>query len=125
MARVYVVTPMQSQDLSPLRNFGKLRFVNHKFAYADELNRDLSLPEALWSPLDLAAQEFDPERDYVAIAGDHLQVVQLVALIAQRGEPFKVLRWDRQAGGYFPVLVDLADEELDSSHDLLDEVRDA
>lgn len=111
MAKIWVVTRMErlTQDLSPLLNFGEIRFVNSRFVYGDELDEHDGIPDQLWDPLVEAAEEFDPDKDFLAIAGDHLQVVQMAALLARKGESFRVLRYDRVAEGYFPVLIEFED----------------
>ena len=105
---VYVVHPItdKSLDISGARVYGELKFVNPRYIYIDELESDGSIPDQFKSRMLKAVDEFEWEFDYLLIAGDHLQLVAMSALLAERWGNFKVLRYDRQAGGYASVAID-------------------
>lgn len=104
MSRVYVVHRV-NDDLSPAEAFGRLVYVNPRYVYGDEIADDGTMPQTFSSNLASAAREFQPITDFLLIAGDHLQVMALSALLARRYRRFRVLRYDRQLKGYFPVVV--------------------
>lgn len=84
--------------------YGDLSYINHRYVYMDELDGDC-FPEAVKQSINRFADAFDPDRDYLLIAGDHLQLVAASAALGARYSSFKVLRWDRYANGYVPVKV--------------------
>jgi hypothetical protein len=50
--------------------------------------------------------KFDIEADFLLIAGDHLQLIAMSALLSERWGAFRVLRFDRQAQGYVVVNIE-------------------
>lgn len=100
---VFVVN-MITDDVSRAQAFGDLKYVNIRYVYGDELDGD-QLPAAFLIDIARHVELFDPERDYLLIAGDHLQLVQMAALLGKKFKRFRVLRWDRQAKGYIPVTI--------------------
>ena len=100
---VYAVTPIRD-DTTPALQFGDIRHINLRYVYGDEIeNREL--PADVQDKLQQAAQAFNPERDFVLIAGDHLQLFYFVAALARRRIRFCALRWDKMAQGYIPVWI--------------------
>lgn len=102
-SKVLVVHKVQD-DLTPAENFGQLIFVNSRYVYGDEIEDEL--PKQFRDRLVEAVRGFRPDDDYLLIVGDHLQVVTMSALLARAYKRFRVLRYDRQLKGYFPVLID-------------------
>lgn len=100
---VLLATPV-TDDVSAATEFGTVRRINKRYLYGDEISEDGRMPEPFLQNLRDAARDFRPAVDYMMIAGDQLQVVALAAMLAQYGE-FRVLRWDRNARGYFPVVM--------------------
>lgn len=106
--RVYCVN-RTNDDLSAANNFGRLEFINSRYVFADEISDDtFEMPALYRDKLIAAVRRFAPERDYLLIAGDHLQLVTMAALLARAYKRFMVLRYDREAKAYFPVAVDAA-----------------
>src|SRR5688572_17978237 len=102
--QVFAVHSVAQQDLTPAENSGKLVYINRRYVYSDEIQE--GLPSAHMDRLIEAVRGFKPSRDYLLIAGDHLQIVAMAALLARAYKQFKVLRYDRELGGYVPVLID-------------------
>ena len=101
---VWAVHRVKELDISQASKYGEVDYINSRYVYADEIDKTL-LPEKVRSRLERATDQFDPDHDFMLIAGDHLQLVFLSALLANRWGEFKVLRYDREAGGYFPVTI--------------------
>lgn len=104
----YVVNPPNDKLTDALR-FGEIKYINHKYVFGDELTDDNSLPPSFLSHLRKCADEFNPDEDYLVIAGDHLQLVAFVAELSARYEDFRVLRWDRVQQAYIPVWIKTED----------------
>lgn len=102
--RVYAVHPVKD-DVSAAEQFGEIRYINHRYVYPDELSPDGDLPPKVIAEIRNAAQEFDPETDYVLIVGDHVQVASFIHTLAMFQKDVSVLRYDRQANGYVPVKI--------------------
>ncbi len=103
---VYVVNRLGTKiDVTPALSYGDVEYVNAKYVYSDELNGDL-LPDEVLKNMYRAVDNFDPGHDYLLIAGDHLQLVAMSALLADRWGNFSVLRYDREAGGYVKVTIE-------------------
>lgn len=103
---VFLVNPAGALlDLSGAREYGELRYANVRYIYADEIQDDGSMPPAAELNLFQKAESFNPDTDYLLIAGDDLQLVALAAMLGARFKQFRVLRWDRQAKGYYVVTI--------------------
>lgn len=104
---VLVVHPINDKgvDISGARAYGELKFINPRYVYIDELETDNTIPTAFLNRMLKAVDEFDWENDYLLIAGDHLQLVAVSALLASRWGEFMVLRYDRQACGYAEITI--------------------
>lgn len=104
-ATVWVVHPVITIDVVPAARYGVIRYVTSGYVYGDQLDPSGAVPPAVEDALNAAADAFDPARDRLLIAGDHLQLVLLAAALGSRYDAFRVLRWDRLAGGYFDVAI--------------------
>lgn len=105
---VFVVHPISVRDIdiSEASYYGEIQYVGKRYVYSDELEGELqTLPRDVLNRMLKAIDGFDPERDYLLIAGDHLQIVAMSALLADRWGSFKVLRYDRKAGGYVSITI--------------------
>lgn len=101
---VWVVHPVKD-DLSAAHQYGEIRYITDGYVHADELDGD-RLPASVMEKISTALWAFDSNTDYFLIAGDHLQLVQVAAALADYTYgSFRVLRYDRQANGYFPVTI--------------------
>lgn len=112
-------------DISPARQFGTVRYINHRYINGDELEqgyrttgtfqdevgsghtyaRDWVLPSAFERNLRDAALSFNPSEDYLLIAGDHLQLLAFTTILSSWYPAFSVLRYDRRMNEYIPVLL--------------------
>lgn len=102
---VWVVHPVKD-DLSAALQYGEIKYITEGYVHGDELEQEDKIPKPVAMKLFNAARDFDSFKDYFLIVGDHLQIVQFTAnLVAYRGA-FRVLRYDRQAQGYFPVFIE-------------------
>lgn len=101
---VWAVHTIRDVDTSQASVYGELSYINGRYIYSDEIEKG-GLPEKFLSNLERAVDQFEPDHDFVLIAGDHLQLIAFSAMLSARWGRFKVLRFDRQAGGYFPVTI--------------------
>lgn len=103
---VFVVHGVKD-DISPALRFGELRYVNRFYIHGDELERTRDekneIPRGYRKNMDRCVDDFNPKTDYLLIAGDHLQLLALTALLVPRFGYLDVLRYDRQLGDYIPV----------------------
>ena len=114
MSTVWIVHPIDKQDLSSAAQYGQFRFINHRFIYGDQISDDGHVNEHFLRKMHEAVEEFEPDDDFLLIAGDHLQIAQMCVFLGQTWGSFKVLRWDRRAEGYFQVWLE---ETLDGVDD--------
>lgn len=122
---VYVVHTMDNPSLrdniSQSRKFGELRYINRYYIHGDELDRERIdipgsddgesvqyrdvniIPRGYLANMERCSADFNPGADYLLIAGDHLQLLALTAILINKSGFLDVLRWDRQLGEYIPV----------------------
>lgn len=104
MAKVYV-TQETSHDFLPAEAFGEVVFLTR-----DDLhNIHGSLHnESLMHHIGRAAGRFDPDNDYVAIAGSPYVSAAFFMALGKRGVlGVNVLRWDNRGQRYIPIRIDL------------------
>ena len=105
---VWCVHPIKG-DLRPAEAYGKIRYVNTRYIYPDDLEeaeydqKTYFPPQAVEKLYVQAAQQFQPNTDYLLIAGDHLQLLMFTGELCAMWSKFKVLRYDRQEQGYIAV----------------------
>lgn len=102
---VFVVHGVRD-DISPARRFGSLSLINHAYIHGDELERcgeDNVVPSWCVARINTAVGMFNPATDFLLIAGDHLQLLAMAAILTARFGTFMVLRYDRQLNDYIPV----------------------
>lgn len=103
---VYVVTRLGTKiDLSAALVYGDIEHINSKYVYSDELDLDGGLPIEVLKNIYRIVDKYDPDHDYLLIAGDHLQLVAMAALLSARWGVFSVLRYDREAEGYVKATI--------------------
>lgn len=97
---------IDKHDTSAAAVWGDIRHINTRYVYGDEIENE-RMPNDTLDALRRAAWEFDPQRDFVLICGDHLQLVAFVHAIASCRPGVKVhfLRYDKKVAGYIPVWV--------------------
>lgn len=104
MGTVYVVNrAIRENNISDLNRYGDVKFVNYKYVYPDEITNDGKLPGEHLQNITNCVDQFRPDQDYLAIIGDHLQLMAMTALLATKFEKFKVLRFDRVEKQYYSV----------------------
>lgn len=105
---VWVVHPV-TQDISAAAQYGEIKYITDRYVYPDELEKrdtDEWLPTLVLEKLRWTALHFDdPGRHYLLIVGDQLLLAQAIAYLARSGS-FDVLRYDREAKGYYPVRIE-------------------
>jgi hypothetical protein len=101
---VWAVNKSNEHDVSGALQFGDIRYVNHRYVYGDEIDNE-RMPQDVIKTIWTAACEFRPDRDYILITGDHLQLLQFVKAVeyCTDGAEIRVLRYDKKAAGYIPV----------------------
>ena len=102
---VWLVHPVE-QDLSSAKQWGEFRTISDRYIYADQIRDDKRIPRENQDKLLKAADKFDPKTDYFLLIGDQLQLVAFAAVLADFHRSFMVLRYDRKAEGYVPVLIE-------------------
>ena len=111
MPTVWVLHPVR-EDISAAAQHGTVRYIvdadvegrNGRYVYGDELTEDGLLPVEVTKRLREAAINFE-DHDLLLIAGDHLQLVQMTYFLTLQWSQFKVLRYDRDAKGYWPAVI--------------------
>lgn len=102
---VYVVHELSAKtDISSAAVYGDIHYINHRYIYADELKNDRP-PKGFDDNIRRTAEGFVPRKDYLLIAGDHLQLVMLASALTEMHDGFYVLRYEREAKGYVPVMI--------------------
>jgi hypothetical protein len=100
---VYAVnSPPPDMDITPAKQYGDIRYISMHYVYGDEID-NRRLPALNLDALQLAADNFDPEHDFVLLIGDWLQLAAFLKLLGARHHSICVLRWDKKAEGYLPV----------------------
>lgn len=98
--------PALRKSIEPASNFGEFRYANKFYIHGDELERsgnDNLIPTGYRVNMERVAEAFNPDVDYLLIAGDHLQLLALTAILIGRHGYLTVLRWDRNMSEYIPV----------------------
>lgn len=106
MSIVWVMHPVK-QDLIKAERYGSLRYINSYFTCMDDLVRGMLMPSML-ERMNCAANELDPDRDWVLLVGDHAQLMQFVFFLGEKRKQPRLLRWDRRAFAYYPVQLTVA-----------------
>ena len=102
---VYAVHPLGDKtDISSALTYGEVEYINMGYIFADYV-REERPPRGFTSAMQLAADKFDQGSDYLLIAGDHLQLILMAAILNETVGDFAVLRFDREAKGYLPVII--------------------
>lgn len=102
---VVVVHPISDVDISAAKQYGDIQYINKQYIYGDMLDGENRPPVEFTKAIKEAVLEFNPEEDYLLIAGDHLQLIMAAFYIGGRCNSFRALRYDRQAAGYLEVLI--------------------
>lgn len=105
MPLVFAVHPPVKVDYGPAKQYGDLRYVNSRYVFTDELEQDHGLPRGFVSAMVAAAARFNRHEDFLLQAGDTIQVMAMTVYLAQANPWFRVLRYDRAAKGYAPVML--------------------
>lgn len=105
MSTVWAVHDVRD-DISPALGFGPIRFINDRYVNGDELEQDelgWCIPHMFRRRMHDAATKFNPDHDYLLIAGDHLQLLAFTAILFGQFNSIFVLRYDRRMNEYIPV----------------------
>lgn len=108
---VFVLHPVKD-DLTAALSFGELKYLHTSYIFPDQLEprgswgqgfRTFGLPVSWYAKMEEHARAFEPEKDFLLMVGDHLQLLAFAALLAAWNEVFAVLRYDRDSGQYLPI----------------------
>ena len=99
---VWVVTNVR--DKKNLEKWGEVRQINQRYCYLDEIEEG-KLPDFFMGPLETAADNFNPVKDFLAITGDQAQCSQMIVLLTKRYNSFSIIRYDKIKCGYFKVVI--------------------
>lgn len=102
-SKVFVVHPVLD-NITAAAQYGQFQYVCKRYVYPDEIEGEL-LPDGVKTKIEEAARSYRPGLDYVLLVGDHLQIVALVWAVSKLHRGLTVLRYDRKAGGYYPVWI--------------------
>lgn len=106
MGKVWIVSNVVD-DVSAAARFGLLTQINKRYVYPDELQgQNNTLPTSFQYNLTRAANEFNAQEDYLLLAGDHVQMAMMIALLSYRCTIIRVLRWDRKVNTYVPITLE-------------------
>ena len=97
---VYVIQSVRGFDYSGLAPFGQPKFVTYRHCFVDEAESHV---ESLYEAARKFSASFNPDEDYVAIAGDPINIVVLSSILLKDHGRAKFLKFDRKLGGYYPV----------------------
>lgn len=100
--RVWVPHPVK-HDLSAALPYGSIHYINSRYIYSDEVDNDHHIPKEFHRAMRNAADEYNPDDDFLLLTGDYLQFTQLAVMIMSRHQRLRVLRYDQQAEGYVVV----------------------
>lgn len=100
---VFVPTRIK-EDLTQVGEYGLVQYVCQYYVHADELDGE-TLPEDVRVRIEATARVFRPDQDYMLLAGDHLLIAALSVALFRYHQWFRILRWDRQAKGYYVVRI--------------------
>lgn len=102
---VFVVHEVEG-DVTDAQRFGEIRYVNHRYINADELDGE-RLPTQFVQNMLNAAIDFNNRSDFVLITGDHLQLIAFTSMLVPGRRFYRVLRWDRREKAYFPAMIEM------------------
>lgn len=105
--KVYV-TYESSHDFSGAEAFGEVHFLTK-----DDLNntRNSLHNEALLSDLAFKLKKFNPDEDYIVIAGSPYVAAAVFMILGFRGiKSVKLLRWDSRDRKYIPLYMEFRQE---------------
>lgn len=111
MATVYITQETQ-HDFSEAEKFGGVEFLTAK-----DLNNNRNSPhnEALMADIAHRLRRFDPEQDYIVIAGSpYVSALVFLLLGLRRERAIRILRWDNRDLKYIPLYLELR-READAS----------
>lgn len=103
---VWLIHPVPDLNINDAKRFGELRCVapEGRYLFGDQVD-DLAIPDFMRQELQACAEVFDPDNDFLLLAGDHAQLIILGAMLTARHGKFTMLRFDRLQRGYFPIKV--------------------
>jgi len=106
-SRVWMIHPVANINITDARRFGTICYVSPQgdYLFGDEVE-DLAIPEFKRREMQFCVDEWNPDNDFLLLAGDHAQLIILGAMLAKRYSRFYMLRFDRNTRGYFPLRVD-------------------
>lgn len=101
---VWVVHPTE-QDLTKALEWGEIRYITDRHIYVDQIGTNGEIPRENQIKMKAAADAFRYGTDYFLLIGDQLQLAAFSAIMAHYWNSFRVLRYDKKAEGYVPVLI--------------------
>lgn len=101
---VYVIQSVKGFDYSGLIPFGQPKFVTYRHCFADEAEVHV---QGLYKAARELSANFNPDEDYLAIAGDPINIVVLTSILLKDHGRARLLKFDRKFDGYYPVDVQI------------------
>ena len=106
---VFITENSPGKDFSSAHAFGDFCRVFRKGVYPDNSEeRSDEMVKIARSRL----ENFDAETDYVLMVGDPVGIAIVMAVLRETHPVISVLKYDRKAGGYYPIEIDLSNESL-------------
>lgn len=101
--RVFVIQDDHRRDFSKAATFGKLVPLIERDVFPDDADERVVTIRGIMKHI---LRDFNPLRDYLLLTGDPVAIVVATLLLSSMGVfEFRVLKWDKEHGGYFPVSV--------------------
>ena len=106
---VYITQDDGRLDLSPLNRYGEQNALFGRSIYPDDAEERVPV---MYGIARNKLSKFNPDKDYLALAGDPVSVTVAVSVLTRHLEhtgytSFKVLKWDGIAKGYYEIEIPL------------------
>ena len=97
MSKVYIVQDDPNKNLTTATKFGELKALLPFKQIVFDTKKYLDIVRN-------GLKDFNPPEDYILLIGDPIAITLVSVAIS---ESFKVLKWDRDQGNYFPITINL------------------
>lgn len=96
------------KDITDLERYGEVRVVAWRYPFPDD-EAPAREPMQL---LAAALTDYNPITDWVALVGSYVHIAAAMFILGQqRTNPIRLLVYDREMGGYYPVVLNIGDTD--------------
>lgn len=93
----------KTRDLSGLAKFGTIRVIGQRWPTPSDRDPGGAIVRMARAVL----VEFDPQKDYLACVGSYAHIAGVAYILGNKGlHPIRILMYDRENSGYWPLLLD-------------------